>query len=229
MATFNININEVTNETVGENVSKNELVYLSTDGKWYLANASLLSKSTTELRIALEDGLANTQVQMLAHGYINLSPFVMSSGSKYYVSDTNGEITPSLLMNKVIRYVGTAFSSSVLLFNPDQTYIHDNARKINGVAINFSHSHVEADIIDLDKYTKAEVDALINLANDKNYVHNQLVSSNSWVINHNLNKKPSIVIQDGLGNTVSGDIVYNDDNNLTLNFSSAFTGVAYLN
>jgi hypothetical protein len=64
---------------------------------------------------------------------------------------------------------------------------------------------------------------------DAHYVHTQAVSSASWVINHNLGKYPSILIFDGLGNTVEGDIILTDTDNLTLNFSSAFTGVAYLN
>jgi hypothetical protein len=64
---------------------------------------------------------------------------------------------------------------------------------------------------------------------DAHYVHTQSVSSASWVIAHSLGKYPSILIFDDLGNTVEGDIVLTDTDNLTLNFSSAFTGVAYLN
>jgi hypothetical protein len=229
MATFNININEVTNETVGEIVKAGELVYLATDSKWYLADATLVSKSSTELRITLEDGNADAQVEMLVHGYVDVSPIVLVPGTKYYIDDTAGAITTDLLTNKVVRYVGTAFDSSTFLFNPDQTYIHDSARKINGVALNFAHNHVEADIVDLDKYTQAEVDALINSATDNHYEHTQSVSSASWVIAHNLGKIPCVFIQDDLGNEVSGDIVLTDSNNLTINFSSAFTGKAYLN
>lgn len=231
MANFNININEVLTEQVGEAVNAGDLLYLSTDGKWYSADATLLSKSSTELRMALESGIANQNIDMLVHGYINLSPLVLSPGVKYYVSDTAGDITSVVYVNttKIIRYVGTAIDTSTFLFNPDQTFIHDNARKINTVPLNFSHTHLEVDITDLDKYTQAEVDALIATATDNHYEHTQAVSSASWVIAHNLGKKPSVTIQDGSGNTVYGDIVYTDANNLTLNFTTAFTGVAYLN
>jgi hypothetical protein len=229
MADFNITINEIVNETIGETVSAGDILYLATDTKWYLADASLLSKSTTELRVALENGVANAQIQMLVAGYVDVSPLVLVPGTKYYLSNIAGEITTSLLTSNTVRYVGTAFDNTTFLFNPDQTYIHDNARKINGVTLNFSHTHLEADITDLDKYTQAEVDALITSSQDRFYVHTQAVSSASWVIAHSLDKYPSVTIQDGLGNTVYGDIVYTDTNNLTLNFSTAFTGIAYLN
>lgn len=64
---------------------------------------------------------------------------------------------------------------------------------------------------------------------DKRYVHTQSVASSSWVISHDLGKFPSVTVIDSANNTVLGDINYNTDNTLTLTFSAAFTGVAYLN
>lgn len=62
-----------------------------------------------------------------------------------------------------------------------------------------------------------------------NYVHEQSTSSATWVINHNLGKYPSITIIDSDGSEVFGEIEYVDTNNVTLTFSDAFTGKAYLN
>ena len=64
---------------------------------------------------------------------------------------------------------------------------------------------------------------------DKNFEYNQLSASASWSITHNLLKFPSVTVLDSSGNTVFGDIVYNDNRTLTLTFSAAFTGTAYLN
>lgn len=64
---------------------------------------------------------------------------------------------------------------------------------------------------------------------DANYVHDQTISSNSWVINHALGKYPSVIVQDNSGNTVFGDIVYTSISSITLNFTVAFAGKAYLN
>ena len=50
-----------------------------------------------------------------------------------------------------------------------------------------------------------------------------------WAIQHNYNKFPSITTVDSSGNVVIGDIFYNDSNLITVTFSAAFSGVAYLN
>jgi hypothetical protein len=64
---------------------------------------------------------------------------------------------------------------------------------------------------------------------DLTYTHPQGAASDVWVINHNLNKRPSVTVQDSAFDAVDGDVVYNDANTLTITFSAAFSGVAYLN
>lgn len=64
---------------------------------------------------------------------------------------------------------------------------------------------------------------------DKNYIHVQGLSSNTWNITHNLNKFPSISVVDSDNKVVVGDATYIDTNNLTITFSGAFSGKAYLN
>lgn len=64
---------------------------------------------------------------------------------------------------------------------------------------------------------------------DKNYVHNQISSSPSWVVTHNLNKFPSVSIVDSGGTVVIGDIQHDSVNQATLTFSAPFSGKAYFN
>ena len=64
---------------------------------------------------------------------------------------------------------------------------------------------------------------------DKRFVYNQNTTSLSWSIQHDLNKFPSVTVVDSAGTVVIGEINYIDANNLTLTFSAAFSGVAYLN
>ena len=64
---------------------------------------------------------------------------------------------------------------------------------------------------------------------DKNYIHVQNSPSAVWTVSHNLGKKPSIVVVDSADEVVHGEIVYNDDNNITLTFVGAFSGRAYFN
>lgn len=58
----------------------------------------------------------------------------------------------------------------------------------------------------------------------------QSSASATWNITHNLDKFPSVtVIEDTDNDVVFGDIFYTDSNNLTITFSAAFSGKAFLN
>lgn len=66
--------------------------------------------------------------------------------------------------------------------------------------------------------------------NDKNYTHTQTTASDVWNIAHNLNKKPSVTVIDSSGSLIFGDLIYNDNNSLTIDFNSVeVTGTAILN
>lgn len=64
---------------------------------------------------------------------------------------------------------------------------------------------------------------------DKYFMYEQAVSSDVWIIEHNLNKKPSITVVDSADTVIVGDYEYNDLNKVTLYFNAAFAGKAYLN
>lgn len=64
---------------------------------------------------------------------------------------------------------------------------------------------------------------------DKHYTHLQNSASTTWQVEHNLNKYPSVAITVSGGRQGIADVVYTDKNNLTLNFSNAKSGEAYLN
>lgn len=64
---------------------------------------------------------------------------------------------------------------------------------------------------------------------DKHYKHVQNVSSAVWTINHNMYKYPSVTVKDSAGSTVIGEVNYIDLDTLTITFSGAFSGEAYLN
>lgn len=68
-----------------------------------------------------------------------------------------------------------------------------------------------------------------SITEDKSYVHHQNISSTTWNITHFLGKRPSVTVVDSSDRVVYGNINYIDDDSLTLSFSSAFSGKAYLN
>lgn len=66
-------------------------------------------------------------------------------------------------------------------------------------------------------------------AADKHYVHTQGAAAQSWTITHNLGKMPAVEVVDTGNNIVIGDVEYISLNQIRVNFTSAFTGKAYIN
>ena len=64
---------------------------------------------------------------------------------------------------------------------------------------------------------------------DTTYYFVQGVPSDTWVIDHNLGRHPSVTVVDSGGTQVYGEVLYNSNNRLTLIFSNQFSGQAYLN
>lgn len=66
------------------------------------------------------------------------------------------------------------------------------------------------------------------------YVYTQNGASNTWVIDHNLGRFPSVTVIDSGDTVVIGSVVYNTINRITIRFFAggsavAFSGKAYLN
>ena len=61
------------------------------------------------------------------------------------------------------------------------------------------------------------------------YVHDQASPSSTWVVNHALDRYPSVSVVDSAGNTIICDAQYASVNSLSITFSAAFAGRAYLN
>ena len=57
----------------------------------------------------------------------------------------------------------------------------------------------------------------------------QGIASDTWVIEHNLNKYPTVVLVDSAGRQFYGEVVYNSKNQVTVLINGATKGKAYLN
>lgn len=64
---------------------------------------------------------------------------------------------------------------------------------------------------------------------DYAYIHNQLAPSSTWIVDHNLGKYPSVTIVDSSNAEVVGEVFFDSSNRVTLTFSAAFSGKAYIN
>ena len=70
---------------------------------------------------------------------------------------------------------------------------------------------------------------LANEAVDKTFTFTQPTPQLEWLINHNLEKFPSVSVVNENEILMYGDTTYIDDNNLKITFSAGFSGKAYLN
>jgi len=61
------------------------------------------------------------------------------------------------------------------------------------------------------------------------FVFEQAVASDTWEIEHNLNKFPSVTIVDSAGTVYYPAVQYIDENNVIVTMNGATTGKAYLN
>lgn len=61
------------------------------------------------------------------------------------------------------------------------------------------------------------------------FVYTQTTPAATWVITHSLVRFPAVAVVDSTGRLVEGDIIYDTSNQVTLTFSGAFSGIAYLN
>ena len=64
---------------------------------------------------------------------------------------------------------------------------------------------------------------------DPSYTFEQMTAESVWTIVHNLNRFPSVTVVDSAGSVAVGDVQYTTVNSLTITFSAAFSGKAYLN
>lgn len=64
---------------------------------------------------------------------------------------------------------------------------------------------------------------------DKHFTYEWRTLQTAVAINHNMHKKPSVTVVDTGGTELFCDVAYNDDDNVTLTFSTAVRGTAYLN
>ena len=97
---------------------------------------------------------------------------------------------------------------------PNQVYINqDTANQV---------------IVNQDSPNLVTVRANSGAANTRRHEHTQGTAATSWVITHTLGGKPSVTIVDSADTHVVGDVIYNSTTQITVNFSAAFSGKAYL-
>ena len=137
--------------------------------------------------------------------------------------------------SSVINYLLTLVGRSVLLARLDNT---DNfgVYKLVSLTVDSSNANLYDAVfthivsngnITANKYYGFAI--YPELSADKHFTFVQSTAAATWSITHNLGKFPSVSIVDSGNTIVHGDIDYTNENALTITFSAAFGGKAYLN
>lgn len=80
----------------------------------------------------------------------------------------------------------------------------------------------------VDNQTAEEL-GLYGVNNPETFVFEQKTPSDTWEIEHPLNKLPSCTVIDSANSVVVGNVEYIDDSHVVITFSGAFSGTALLN
>lgn len=109
--------------TAGEALSSGNLCYLKSDGKFWKTDAD--AEGTTKGLLALANASINADAtgEFIVFGRYTTTG--LTAGSVYYVSATTGAITATApsTTGQQVRVIGYALSTTVLFFNPSQTWI----------------------------------------------------------------------------------------------------------
>ena len=159
--------------------------------------------------------------------------FMLTASS---ASEINMSAITSLYVHKEVldgadatTYLNRVFNNQFAIYSADaiNTYGVYNVTSITddgtGLLVAVSVVNSNGALVGDDDYVISFSDT------DKTYTHNQGSASATWSITHNLNKMPSVTVVDSADNVVVGEIEYNDNNSVTITFSGAFSGKAYLN
>jgi hypothetical protein len=175
---------------------------------------------------------------------VDIKTFISSQlGNQVYLSEIDGRLNVKPLINRdsSLEIISTATELQIKVSQTIQDVLQEcqeNISNLQGSVSMIEESITSLEVSKFDKPTGTPTQYLdgtgaprdfIPVIGDKNYKHTQAVPSMTWIINHNLNKFPSVTIVDTAGNEYEGEVNHTDTNNLTVNLSIETSGIASLN
>lgn len=180
-------------------------------------------------RVAVMDANGVFYYRTLEEFATDITPTIILTPNRAVVTDTEGFLAASTTTDTEIGYVHGVTSSIQTQLNNKLSL--DDARIAEWTAAS-DNSIISADVEKSETYTvnlNRLDESVLSFDIPQSYRHIQMANSTAWTITHNLGFRPSVTIIDLDGDVVNGDIAYNTINQLTITFSSAIKGEAYLN
>lgn len=213
----------------GVAITKGQAVYVtSADGTNMIVGlASNTSEATSSktLGLALSTAAINGKFFVVTEGLIDgLNTSTATAGSPVWLG-VNGNLIYGLA-NKPsapdhLVYIGVVTRSSA---NNGEIFVNIQ----NGFELQELHN------VDINSPSSNQA-ILYNSSTslwenrDLSFTHTQGSASDTWTINHTLNKFPSVTVVDSAGNLAIGGVEYVSASQLIVYFNSPFSGKAYLN
>ena len=153
------------------------------------------------------------------YGWVNITGIAISRYNR------NGEdVTPmiSLLVNQVIKITDIATSESLgygLYQVTSSTTLSSGGAFLLTLKFKGGSSRTANGVISIAPFGTEGYE----------YTFTQSAAASTWTINHNLDRFPSVTTVDSAGSIINGAITYTDSNTITVVFTSATSGKAYLN
>jgi hypothetical protein len=212
-------------------ISKGQPVYVSgANGTNMLVS---LASNASELTSSKTLGLANATVAV--NGTVNIITEGLLAGL-----NTNGAVAGDAvwlgingaliygLANKPVAPAHLVFIGIVTRAHATQGEIFVNPQ--NGFELQELHnvllsSPTNGQVLAFDASTGLWINSNIS---STSFVYNQSAPSTIWVINHNLGFYPYVLTLDGGGTMIEGEIRYNSNTQVEVEFSTALAGVAHL-
>lgn len=223
-------ITEVYNQT-GATLTRGTIVYINgAHGNLPTVTKALATGDATSAQtfgFVRDDITNNNNGFLVVVGKLSgLDTQAIPEGAQLYLSSTvpGGYTTVKQLAPAHLVYVGIVVRS-----HPTQGVIEVKIQ--NGYELEELHnvsitSPQDDQVLVYDSTTQLWVN---QTQPPETFVFVQSAPASTWNITHTLNKYPSVSIVDSANNEVDGDINYVDQNNITLNFASSFSGKAFLN
>jgi hypothetical protein len=129
---------------------------------------------------------------------------------------------PNLTQGKIwVGSTGNTIESNSITFTEATGAVQLNEYGVG------THTGTEAKTLSVD--ANGNIIETTPVEGDKHVTFTQGTPATSWSIVHNLGKFPSITVVDSGGTVIIGEYVQVSNNEVTLNFTHAFAGAAYLN
>jgi hypothetical protein len=111
--------------TSGEATAFGDLLYLKSDGYLWKSSATVASTADGLIMMSVGTTTSSASNTYLFTGLLANSAWAFTKGDKIYMNTTSGGLVSSLITGsgKIIRIVGHALASSIIHFNPDNTYV----------------------------------------------------------------------------------------------------------